>query len=133
VILALGGESDELEAWPVAPAARAGDHVEFQVPPETWARMRPNLGWWWTVLGFAGHDPSIALRSTEVRCVIRHRALPRIPESGLRYPGETAATAVDLGGARPPDRDPLPLEPWKGPYPWARRGRHRKNGRPAGR
>ncbi len=104
VVLALGGEAEELEAWPVAPGDREGATVQFEVPAEIWDRLRPNLAWWWAVFGLSSSDPSIGLCSSEIRCVIRHQRIPRIAGSGLRYPDQGLLPVVDLGsknGVRP--------------------------------
>jgi radical SAM protein with 4Fe4S-binding SPASM domain len=96
VVLALGGESDEMEAWRVGSGA-----VSFRVPEDAWERMRANVGWWWTVIGFSAAEPWTVHTGSQTRCLIRHRPLPRIPGSGLVYP-DAGHAPVDLGGVRMP-------------------------------
>ena len=43
----------------------------------------------------------LARRSDEIRCLVRHRSLPRIAESTLAYPDQGHLPPVDLGGVRP--------------------------------
>jgi len=117
VVIAMGGETDELEAWPVDATVPEGAPCHFEIPRATWDRMRCNVGWWWTVFGFASERPEVVLRSRELRCLIRHRTLARIEESGLHYPDEGHLAPVDLGAAGPvPALRPRSTgDPWAGP------------------
>jgi len=118
VVAAMGGETDELEAWEVRSDAAAGDQACFTIPAEAWARMRPNVGWWWGAFGFSSRDPLRVHISTEFHCLIRHRATPRVPGSGLRYPDAGGSTVVDLGAVQRPAEQP-PLAPRRHGDPWA--------------
>jgi hypothetical protein len=71
--------------------------MDFPLPAGVWDALRPNVGWWWAVIGYSSKDPSIVVRSTEIRCVIRHQRLPRIIQGGLIYPDARSETVVDLG------------------------------------
>ena len=124
VVAAMGGESDELEAWPVDCEVAEGEPVSFAIPAATWTRMRPNVGWWWTVFGFPSGTPEVVLRSRKIWCFIRHQSAPRIEGSGLRYPDEGHRPVVDLGAA---GEIPL-LAPRRTGDPFAATGRHRRNG-----
>jgi radical SAM protein with 4Fe4S-binding SPASM domain len=120
VVLAMGGECEELEAWEVEADAGEGEPVHFTVPPATWARLRSNVGWWWAVFGFSSTAPQTVLRSRELRCLIRHWALPRVRDSGLLYPDMGHRTVVDLGSAERPDpaaglAQRRSGDPWEGP------------------
>ena len=120
VVIAMGGESEELEAWEVDTDALHGEAAHFTIPSATWSRMRPNVGWWWTVFGFASHEPALVLRSRELHCLVRHLALPRVPGSGLSYPDMGHRTVVDLGSVERPDPSVGLAErrngdPWEGP------------------
>ncbi len=97
VLIALGGEGtsssqpepahETLELRVPCPAsAREGEIFRFEVPEEIWERLRVNLGYWWTVYALP-IDPELApIRSSDIRCVIRHRSRPRVSGSRLRYP-----------------------------------------------
>ena len=71
--------------------------MEFAIPPGVWEVLRPNVGWWWAVIGYSSKDPSVVVRSSEIRCVIRHQPVPRIIQGGLIYPDARSETVVDLG------------------------------------
>jgi radical SAM protein with 4Fe4S-binding SPASM domain len=120
---AMGGEADELEVWAVEPDADPGEVVHFAVPEAAWAGMRANVGWWWGVFGFAGSGRLRVQMSRALWCIVRHRALPRVPGSGLRYP-EMGATVVDLGSSARPAGDVSLAERRHGD-PWANPRRHR--------
>src|SRR5205807_10359159 len=103
------------------------------IPAEVWDSLRPNVGWWWVVFGFSSREPERVVRSSEIWCLIKHRAIARIQNSGLRYPDGGHLAPIDLGsvqrpgfssGARSGERPQLaPLDPGS---PWARRAPHRK-------
>ena len=108
-VLAMGGESDELEVFEVR-----GE--ECTIPADVWSRMRPNVGWWWTVFAFSSREPQRVQISRDLRCVIRHRTMRRVPGSGLRYP-DSGGTVVDLGSVQRQDSAPaleerLHGDPW---------------------
>ena len=129
VVLGLGGETAELEIWPVESDAAAGEVVEFAIPADTWRQLRPNVGWWWMVLAARPGEPRVVARSSELRCVIRHQPRPRIEGSGLNYPDGGHLPPVDLGSVESPR--PV-LGNRRSGDPWARirRGRrHRAGGR----
>jgi len=129
VVLAMGGEAEEIFAWAVDGCGRAGAVAEFDIPADAWRRLRPNVGWWWTVLGFSGESPDRVLRSTEIRFLVKHQPIDRIPESGLHYPGEGHLPTIDLGsvtvpgwadGTQPVERPALASP--RNPTPWAPMG-----------
>jgi radical SAM protein with 4Fe4S-binding SPASM domain len=97
VVMALGGETAELEAWEVEAGGAEGTVVEFELPPAVWNRLRGNLGWWWAVFAFSSQEPELVARSAELRCLIKHDPISRIPDSGLHYPDEGHLATVDLG------------------------------------
>ena len=124
VVMALGGETAELEAWEVEP----GD------PRARWSsskfRPRPGIACARTsrggglCSGSRSSDPSIGLCSSEIRCVIRHHPIPRIAGSGLRYPDQGLLPVVDLGSTTG-DRPSLTEETGD---PFGDRSRHVGNG-----
>jgi radical SAM protein with 4Fe4S-binding SPASM domain len=122
VVLAMGGECEELEVWPVDADVPEGAPVYFTVPAAAWQELRCNVGWWWAMFGFSTADPSLVLRSSEIRCLIRHMAMPRIDAAELHYPDEGHLAPVDLGsksavasGDVPPLRVRRGVDPWQGP------------------
>ena len=122
--LALGGEGDEVELCELEPQASNGDGIlEFALPTDVWSRMRTNLGYWWAVFGLSSEDPNRVLRTSEIRCVVRHEDIARVPESTLRYSDQGHLPVVDLGGNKRggwEERSALPerpkLEPRKHPF-----------------
>ncbi len=114
VALALGGEPEQLELHSLTPLAESDGMLELALPQEAWDRMRSNLGHWWVLLGLSDERPKRTLRSREVRCLIRHEAIPRVEGGNLRYPDQGHLAVVDLGGgkdagwsdARAPQRRP---------------------------
>jgi radical SAM protein with 4Fe4S-binding SPASM domain len=107
VALAPGGMGEDFELLPVTPAVNARDEVSFEIPAEAWDRLRCNVGWWWAVLGFSSSDPLTVVRSTEIRCMIRHAPLPRIAGSDLAYPDGGNRPVVDLGSVQVAERPKL--------------------------
>jgi radical SAM protein with 4Fe4S-binding SPASM domain len=110
--LALGGES-ELELCELEPAGSADGRLEFELPEDVWSRLRTNLGYWWAIFGLVSEAPRV-LRTSEIRCLIRHEEMPRISGSTLSYPDEGRLPVVDLGGYKQAgwkDRRALPVRP----------------------
>jgi radical SAM protein with 4Fe4S-binding SPASM domain len=110
--LSLGGERDHLEICPLEPSA--GDEgIEFALPDRTWEKLGTNLGYWWAVFATSSNEPGRVLRSSEIRCLVRHEPIPRIEGSTLRFPGDVLPVA-DLGGEKAPGwvaRGVMPLRP----------------------
>jgi radical SAM protein with 4Fe4S-binding SPASM domain len=93
VALAVGGEVHE--ANPTFEVD--GRTTEFRVPDAEWRRLKPNMGYWWTVWGlrrgsdgFAANGSkaavdtsSRAVRADEIRCLVRHVPIPRVAGSAL--------------------------------------------------
>jgi radical SAM protein with 4Fe4S-binding SPASM domain len=97
VLLALGGEPHHVftcvpEAAEVEPGV-----LELVIPDGVWRRLRFNLGYWWEVFATDPGRERPVLRSSKIRCLIRHRALQRLDQSGLEYPDEGHLPRVDLG------------------------------------
>jgi radical SAM protein with 4Fe4S-binding SPASM domain len=100
VALALGGEAAELEFHGVEPVEAEDGTLEFKFPEGLWETLRTNLGYWWVLLATSADRPARTLRSAEVRCLVRHEPIARIPGSDLRYPDQGHRPAVDLGGGK---------------------------------
>lgn len=79
--LAMGGEQHPDNLTVRCPA----DQTEWRFPDDAWAALRPNIGYWWTVWGINESDPSASVRAPAIRCLRRHRAMPRMAGSTLRY------------------------------------------------
>lgn len=110
--LSLGGESEHLEICPLEPVAEA-EGLEFAIPAETWEKLGTNLGYWWAVFAVNVNEAEPVLRSSEIRCLVRHEPIARVEGSTLRYPDQVLPVA-DLGGAKVPGweaRDTLPMRP----------------------
>jgi hypothetical protein len=74
--------------------------LELELPAGEWEAVRSNLGHWWAVFCLSADRPERTLRSSEVRCLIRHEPVARIAGSTLRYPDQGHRAVVDLGGAK---------------------------------
>ena len=133
LVLSLGGATDRVERVPFEDPRRRGGEVELELPSSVWERLDTNLGWWWAVYAISAdaHEPH--LRSEEIRCLIRHEAIPRVEGSALGYADEGHLAPVYLGGERQvgweeaslPSRPPL-RERGETPGP-----RRRKRGNPS--
>jgi radical SAM protein with 4Fe4S-binding SPASM domain len=112
--LSLGGESEQVEICPLEPSAdREGEDLEFVVPAATWDKLSTNLGYWWTVFAVNANEKQPVLRTSEIRCLVRHEPIARLEDSTLRYPDQVLPVA-DLGGAKEPgwaQPGELPLRP----------------------
>jgi radical SAM protein with 4Fe4S-binding SPASM domain len=100
VALALGGEADELQLHEAREHQASGGSVELELPDGAWSDLTSNLGYWWAIFAECAERPGRTLRSSEIRCLIRHEPVPRIPGSDLRYPDQGHLAAVDLGGGK---------------------------------
>jgi radical SAM protein with 4Fe4S-binding SPASM domain len=112
LVVGLGGERRDFMSS-VDPVAESDDTVQFEFPERVWKAMRPNVGYWWWMFA-SDADTGIPVScSTEFRCVIRHRSIPRLADSGLRYPDAGHLPVVDLGSAkgRPEGTRLLPERP----------------------
>ena len=95
--LSLGGTAEDLQVHELPrPRVRSG-RAEFDFTPKLWSGLTTNVGYWWAVFAFVGEGSS-ALRTTEVRCLVRHEPLERVVGSPLRYRDQGHAPKVDLGG-----------------------------------
>jgi hypothetical protein len=99
IVVSPGGDLPEA----VFPLPREAS--EFRCPEELWHGMRTNTAYWWAVFGVVDADPSLTVRSRTVRCVIHHRAIPRVTGSTLQYSGP------------PPEPDDSGPEAAPGPAP----------------
>ena len=100
LLLALGGAADRVERVRFERAERRGDRFELTLPPDVWERLDTNVGWWWALFAVSGDTAEPHLRSREVRCLVRHEALPRVEGSALRYPDQGHLSPTYLGGER---------------------------------
>jgi radical SAM protein with 4Fe4S-binding SPASM domain len=98
--LALGGEAENLELHELTATLRADEGVELELPDGAWSGLRTNLGYWWAVFGLSAERPGRTLRSSDIRCLIRHEPIRRIEGSDLRYPDLGHLAVVDLGGRK---------------------------------
>ena len=70
---------------------------ELHAPTAVWDGMRTNMGYWWAVFAVMA-DGGPVLRSGEIRCLVRHESIGRIPGSTLVYPDQEERPLADLGG-----------------------------------
>ncbi len=96
LVWARGGETEEIETMWIE--ADKGGATRFRFPTAHWVQLATNTGYWWTVWGVAADGSTV--RADEIRCWMRHEALPRVPESSLEYLDEGFVPVRDLGGAK---------------------------------
>lgn len=135
LVIALGGEANQVEEWDLVPVAREDGAIELRIAEESWSALITNVGYWWALVALPpAAQGSGYLMSPEARCLIRHEPLPRISGSTLRYPDQGHLAATYLGGARQvgwEQKEKLPARPGvtEKPAPVARRRfTHRANG-----
>jgi radical SAM protein with 4Fe4S-binding SPASM domain len=97
IVIAFGGEAEHVQSLPLEPIDSAGDVIRFEFPQLLWQGFRPNLGYWWFVCATSEQGEERIVRRSQLRCVIRHRPIPRLEGSPLRYPDEGNLPVVDLG------------------------------------
>jgi hypothetical protein len=61
--------------------------------------MSPGAGYWWALFAASYNDSWIGM--DRARCLVAHRAIPRLPNSGLTFPGDSRA-----GPPAPPPLSP---------------------------
>jgi radical SAM protein with 4Fe4S-binding SPASM domain len=98
--LALGGEAEQLQLHELTALVRGDGGVELELPDGAWSGMRTNLGYWWAIFGLSAERPGRTLRSSQIRCLVRHEPIARIDGSDLRYPDLGHLAPVDLGGRK---------------------------------
>jgi radical SAM protein with 4Fe4S-binding SPASM domain len=111
LVLALGGQVDEIEVMEIEPVKR-DNLLELPIPAGRWERLRSNVGYWWYVVGTYGGE--VVSRTAEARCFIRDEPIARIDGSRLKYPDEGHFAPVYLGGNREvgwTERGKLPSRP----------------------
>jgi hypothetical protein len=120
VALALAGDSDEVEISEVEPVDRGADGLDLPIDRELWEGFASNLGYWWSVFALSEGEAQRCLRSEEIRCIVRHEHMPRVPGSTLGYADNGHAPAIYLGGERQvgwTDRATSPVRPRVGGTP----------------
>jgi glutamate-1-semialdehyde 2,1-aminomutase len=112
--LAPGGEVDGMRTICFEPVDDGEGMLEFPLPAGLWEELDTNIGWWWAVLATSADEHALDVRSSEVRCVVRHEDMPRIEGSSLRYPDQGHLAPTYLGGEREigfNERGRLPTRP----------------------
>ena len=120
VALALAGDSDEVAVCEIDPVDRGADGLDLPIDNELWESLASNLGYWWSVFALSEGPEQPCLRSEEIRCIVRHEHMPRVPGSTLGYADVGHAPAIYLGGEREvgwTDRATLPGRPRVGGVP----------------
>jgi|GEM_PF-3092508 len=113
VLVALGGELEELAVYDAEPHKRDDGTIELHIADDVWSGLETNLGYWWTVVQL-DQDGIPRSRAPEAWCLIRHEHMPRIEGSTLGYPDEGHVPAIYLGGQRQigwEDSGALPARP----------------------
>ena len=100
VAFSLGGEPDHVVTSEFEPSPAQGGLLEWTLPAELWAQLDTNLGWWWCVFAVSGDELEPDVRSSELRCVIRHEEIARIEGSSMGYPDEGHIPIAYMGGER---------------------------------
>ena len=100
LLFSLGAGDDEAELAELVAGESDGEALELSLPEGLWELLGANLGYWWVVVAVDPTDTAVALRTAEIRCMIRHEAMERIAGSTLTYPDQGNLPVVDLGGAK---------------------------------
>jgi hypothetical protein len=141
----LPAATEHIKLVDLAPLPQEDGTVAFDVPREAWESLRSNFGYWWTVVAVRPGDAVSALRSNEIRCMIRHEPIARFGGSALRYPDQQHFPVVDLGASKQNgwrDEGALPARPalrrrksglWGDPSKATRHRRPRPPDKPGGR
>jgi radical SAM protein with 4Fe4S-binding SPASM domain len=114
VAFALGGDAGQVEATELQQGEDAHGVTELRIDEDLWNRLDTNLGYWWSVFALPPDGVGPLLRSSEIRCLIRHEEIPRVEESTLRYPDEGRLPETYLGKGRAigwTERAKLPVRP----------------------
>ena len=114
VALSLGGELDDVRVWEPQMTRLPDGDLELAITESSWDELRSNVGYWWTVLGTGAGNGTPLVRSTEIRCLIRHEEMARIEGSTLKYPDHGHFAVTYLGGNRQVgwgERGKLPSRP----------------------
>jgi glutamate-1-semialdehyde 2,1-aminomutase len=98
--LGLGGESDQVEVCALEPLPSSNGTLEFEIPDDVWEKLTTNLGYWYAIFATVSGDEDRVLRSSEIRCLIRHESIARVEGSTLRYEDKGFLPVADLGGAK---------------------------------
>ena len=69
----LGADRFEIPGW----------QRSFTIPADSWAQLKANVGWWWTVWAIDRRKPERSRRAATIRALIRHQAIPRVEGSTL--------------------------------------------------
>jgi radical SAM protein with 4Fe4S-binding SPASM domain len=99
VAFALAGDAGEIVVCEVDPVEHE-DLVELVIDREVWEQLATNLGQWWTVFATGPGETAPDRRAAEIRCIVRHEHMPRVPGSTLGYSDEGHVPAIYLGGER---------------------------------
>lgn len=94
--IALGGSIEQIQTQVVKGKPIGDNRVRIELPQKIWDCLRPNLGYWWTVWQFNGRSAPV-IAANEIRCLIRHRPMERLPGSTLGYLDEGHKPCADLG------------------------------------
>jgi radical SAM protein with 4Fe4S-binding SPASM domain len=92
--------TDELNVSRLVAHHHEDGTTTLTVTDDLWRFLRTNVGYWWAVFAVPADDAGRALRSRELRCLIRHERIERIAGSTLTYPDQEARPLADLGGAK---------------------------------
>jgi glutamate-1-semialdehyde aminotransferase/MoaA/NifB/PqqE/SkfB family radical SAM enzyme len=113
LLLSPGGEADGT-VYAKLEHSKTDGRVSLKMPESKWEALETNIGYWWIILGTNAQTKLVSARTTEIRCLIRHEALPRVDESRLKYSDKGEFSFVYLGGGRQvgwKERGDLPTRP----------------------
>ena len=114
ILLSRGGECEDSEILEPQVTLLGNDTIELSIREEVWEGLRPNVGYWWTVVSTVGSDTVPTMRAPEVRCFVKHEPMARIVGSALKYQDEGHFSVIYLGGDREvgwKERGTLPSRP----------------------
>ena len=98
LVVSLGGQNEEIHRQQLTPKSRENGELIFEMSPETLQSLKTNVGYWWMIWAIPNDSKIQPMRCAEVRCLIRHQDMPRLPGSSLRYSDQGFVPVSDLGG-----------------------------------
>jgi len=82
-----GGRAEGSETLDVEPSFDSAHVLSLPLPVHLWEAMSPGAGYWWALFAVSYNDSWIGM--DRARCLVAHRAIPRLPDSGLSFPGDS--------------------------------------------
>ena len=112
--ISLGGQTEEVHHQSIEPVSNQDGVLTFELPDQIFDSLKTNVGYWWMIWAIPVDRHQKPVRCEEVRCVIRHKEMPRLAGSKLHYVDQGFVPVSDLGGNKKAgwqDPNHLPARP----------------------